>query len=109
MPDVADGLSQQRVALDREALADFCRHHGIRRLSLFGSRLTGRQRPDSDIDLLAEFFPGRTPTLLDMADMERELEALLGGPRVDLRTPNDLSRYFRDDVLRHAAVQYDAG
>jgi len=70
--------------------------------------LTGRHRPGSDVDLLVEFDPGRIPTLLDMADMEQELGRKLGGLRVDLRTPGDLSRYFRDDVLRDAAAQYES-
>lgn len=102
-------LLHPALGLDREALADFCSRRGIRRLSLFGSRLTGRHGPDSDVDLLVEFAVGRTPTLLDMAEMEQELGRLLGDLRVDLRTPGDLSRYFREDVMRQAAVQYDAG
>ncbi len=95
----------ERFELPREVLADFCRRHHIRRLALFGSALRGQLRPDSDIDLLVEFEPGHTPGLLGMARLERELSALLGR-KVDLRTPNDLSRYFRDEVLREAEVQY---
>lgn len=63
-------------------------------------------RPDSDIDLLVEFEPGWEPGLLGLATMEAELAALLGGKKVDLRTPQDLSRHFRDRVLRTAEVQY---
>jgi predicted nucleotidyltransferase len=66
-------------------LARFCRKQHIRRLSLFGSTLAGTARPESDIDLLVEFEPGREP---------------------GLRTPQDLSRYFRDQVLQTAEVQY---
>ena len=95
----------RRLELPREVIADFCRRHHIRRLALFGSALRGPLRPDSDIDLLVEFEPGHTPGLLGMARLERELSALLGR-KVDLRTPNDLSRYFRDEVLREAKVQY---
>lgn len=97
-----------RLPIDREVLAEFCRRHHIRRLSLFGSLLKGTARPDSDIDLLVEFEPGREPGLLELAGMEIELSQRLGGRRVDLRTPKDLSRYFRDDVLRTAEVQYAA-
>jgi hypothetical protein len=93
---------------DSEALAALCRRHAIRRLSLFGSRLKGRARPDSDVDLLVEFEPGREPGLLGLAGIEAELSKLLGGRAVDLRTPEDLSRYFREEVVRSAEVQYAA-
>ena len=95
--------------LDSGALARFCEKHHIRRLSLFGSQLKGTARPDSDIDLLVEFEDSAAPTLLDMARIEIELSRLLGGRKVDLRTAEDLSRYFRDKVVREAQVQYVAG
>jgi uncharacterized protein len=93
---------------DRDALTSLCRRRHIRRLSLFGSVLKGNARPDSDVDLLVEFSRGAKPSFLDLADIERELSALLAGRRVDLRTAEDLSRYFRDDVLREAEVQYES-
>ena len=88
------------------ALQAFCAKHHVRRLALFGSMLTGRTTPASDVDLLVEFDPGREPGLLGLAEMEAELSRLLNGRGVDLRTPNDLSRYFRADVLRDAEVQF---
>ncbi len=97
-----------RVFPDDTALTELCRRYQIRRLSLFGSRLKGTARPDSDTDLLVEFEPEAEPTLLTMVAIERELSALLGGRPVDLRTAQDLSRYFRDDVVRTAEVQYAA-
>ena len=96
------------LPLDQEALALLCRRHGIRRLSLFGSVLKGTARPDSDIDLLVEFEPDAIPGLIGMAAIEAALSELLGGRRVDLRTAQDLSRYFRDDVERTAEVQFAA-
>lgn len=93
--------------LDQEALARFCRTHHIRKLSLFGSRLKGTARPDSDIDLLVEFDPAHIPSLIGIAGMEIELTEMVGA-KVDLRTAGDLSRYFRDEVLRTAEVQYAA-
>jgi predicted nucleotidyltransferase len=93
---------------DTDALASLCRHHHIRRLSLFGSVLAGIDRADSDIDLLVEFEPVARPTLLTMAQIELELSNLLGGRKVDLRTAQDLSRYFRDEVVRLAELQYEA-
>ena len=94
-----------RIELDQAVLESFCRKHGLRTLSLFGSVLREDFRPDSDVDVLVEFRPGVRAGFLRMAAMERELAALLGR-RVDLRTPNELSRYFREDVLRMAEVRY---
>jgi len=87
-------------------LARFCEQHHIRRLALFGSQLKGTAGPDSDIDLLVEFDPAHTPSLFGMAEMEIELSGLLNAPKIDLRTPEDLSRYFREEVVRTAEVQY---
>jgi predicted nucleotidyltransferase len=98
-----------RLGLEAAELRRFCERHGIQRLSLFGSRLRGSHRPDSDVDLLVEFAAGRVPTLIGLADMEIELSQRLGGHKVDLRTPSDLSRYFREQVLREAELQYAAG
>jgi uncharacterized protein len=97
------------VFRDHDALAAICRRYHIRRLSLFGSRLTGSDRLDSDLDLLVEFQPAAKPSLLTMAGIEVELSKLLGGRKVDLRTAQDLSRYFRDEVVRVAETQYEAG
>ncbi|MFH0342473.1 MAG: nucleotidyltransferase family protein [Chromatiales bacterium] len=94
------------LKLDESTLARFCERHHIRRLALFGSQLKGTAHPDSDIDLLVEFEPDATPGLLAVAAMELELSDLLGGKKVDLRTTQDLSRYFRDEVIRTAEVQY---
>ncbi len=98
-----------RLPLEPGTLAELCQRHSIRKLSLFGSELKGIARPDSDIDLLVEFEESTRPSLFDMAQIEIELSALLGGRRVDLRTAADLSRYFRDEVVRTAQVQYVSG
>lgn len=88
-------------------LADYCQRHHIRRLSLFGSHLKGEARAESDIDLLVEFDPEHIPNLFGMAGMEIELSDLLG-MKADLRTANELSRYFREEVVNSAEVQYAA-
>lgn len=98
-----------RLPLEPAVLAELCRRHRIRKLSLFGSMLKGTAHPDSDVDLLVEFEAGARPTLLDMAQTEIELSQLLGGRKVDLRTPQDLSRHFRDEVVRTAVPQYVSG
>jgi predicted nucleotidyltransferase len=97
-----------RLPFSPEALDALCRRHGIRRLSLFGSVLRGADRADSDVDLLVEFEPGSTPGLLEMSRIEEELSALLGGRHVDLRTAQDLSRHFRDEVTRTQRCSMDA-
>jgi predicted nucleotidyltransferase len=97
---------RERLPLSDAELRAFCQKHHIRRLALFGSVLRGDFGPASDVDLLVEFEPHHVPGLLRLAAMERELSAMIGGRRVDMRTPGDLSRYFRDDVIAHAVVQY---
>ena len=88
-------------------IADFCRRNSIKSLSLFGSALRDDFRPDSDVDMLVEFQPGREPGLLRLAAMERELSEMIGR-KVDLRTPEDLSRYFREEVISTAEALYAA-
>ncbi len=87
-------------------ITDFCKEHpAISKLSLFGSALTGTLRPDSDIDLLVEFESGKTPSLFDLIRLEDELTTVLGR-KTDLRTPEELSRYFRNEVLAQAKSLY---
>ncbi|MEW6234370.1 MAG: nucleotidyltransferase family protein [Candidatus Omnitrophota bacterium] len=92
--------------LTSEELELFCRKNHIRKLSLFGSALRGELRPDSDIDILVEFISGEEPGLIGFAGMEIELSKLIGR-KADLRTPGDLSRYFREEVVNSAEVQYE--
>jgi predicted nucleotidyltransferase len=96
----------KHLPIEPSKLAAFCEANGIRKLSLFGSQLHGTARPDSDIDLLVEFHPDRVPGLFKIAEMEFQLSNMLGGKKVDLRTPEDLSRYFRQAVIQEAAEQY---
>ena len=96
-----------QLSVSKTALAAFCQEHGIKRLAIFGSALREDFGPESDIDVLVEFEPDRIPGLLGVAGMELELSELFTGRKVDLRTPEDLSPYFRQDVLATAKVQYD--
>lgn len=97
-----------RIAVNQAQLEAFCQRYHVRRLAFFGSVLRSDFRPESDVDVLVEFEPGYTPGFLALATMERELSPILGGRTVDLQTPGNLSRYFRDDVMRTADVQYAA-
>jgi predicted nucleotidyltransferase len=91
-----------KLPVDHDSLAAYCRSRGIKRLALFGSRLKGTARRDSDVDLLVEFESSAQPSLLDMAQIEMDLSKMLGGLTVDLRTADELSRYFRDDIVKSA-------
>jgi len=93
--------------IDLVRLAELCRAHSVARLSVFGSALTDRFGPDSDVDMLVEFLPAACVTFLDLAGLELELTDLLGR-KADLRTPRELSRHFRDRVLAEAVLQYAA-
>jgi predicted nucleotidyltransferase len=93
--------------ISKDELASFCKRNHIRKLSVFGSAVRGELLPDSDIDLLVEFEQGLTPGLFSIVRMEMELGEMLSR-KVDLRTPEDLSQYFRDEVLRNAELQYQA-
>jgi len=94
-----------RIEIDRDSLAQFCRRSRIRRLALFGSVLRDDFGPGSDVDVLVEFEPETKIGLLGLAALEIELSGLIGR-KVDLRTPAELSRYFRDEVIASAEVQY---
>jgi uncharacterized protein len=95
------------IRLDKERIARFCQSNHIRRLSLFGSVLRDDFGPDSDVDVLVEFEPGARVGLIRLAGIEAELSGILGR-KADVRTPMDLSRYFRDRVVADAEVQYAA-
>lgn len=96
----------QNINLSQSCLADFCQRYHIKKLSLFGSVLREDFNAASDVDVLVEFEPTHTPGFLRLAKMEMELSAILDGRAVDLRTPDDLSRYFRTEVMKTAEVQY---
>ena len=94
------------VKIDRKKMAEFCRRNHVRRLALFGSVLRADFGPESDVDVLVEFGEGHVPGLIRLARMERELSGAFEGRKVDIRTAEDLSRYFRKDVVAAAEVQY---
>lgn len=96
------------VAIPKEKIEHFCNKHHIRKLSVFGSVLRDDFRSDSDVDVLVEFDPDHIPGLIKLAGMEFELSEILGR-KVDIRTAQDLSRYFRQEVLNSAEVQYAEG
>jgi predicted nucleotidyltransferase len=95
------------LTVDRQTIARFCQQQHIRRLALFGSVLREDFRPTSDVDVLVEFEPGVRMGFIRLAGLEQELSGILGRT-VDLRTPADLSRYFRQEVLETSEVLYES-
>ena len=96
---------QTKVSIPKKEIEKFCKHNHIRKLSIFGSAIRNELRPDSDIDVLVEFESGYTVGFIRLSGMEIELSNILKH-KVDLRTPAELSRYFRDEVVNSAEVQY---
>lgn len=99
-------MSTNNAAIPLKRIVAFCKKYpSIAKLSLFGSALSGSLQQNSDIDLLVEFEPGQTPLLFTIVTMEDELAVLLGR-KADLRTAQDLSKYFRDEVVASARALY---
>ena len=97
--------SGKKIRIPKESIAEFCRRNHILRLSLFGSVLRDDFTSESDVDLLVEFDPDHIPGLITLSGMEIELSEILGR-KADLRTVEDLSPYFRQQVVETAQVQY---
>ncbi len=100
-------MSQARISIPKDRIAEFCVRNRVRRLSLFGSVLREDFGPDSDVDILVEFEPGARMGLIRLSGLEIELGKIVGR-KVDLNTPGFLSKYYRDQILTEADVQYDA-
>jgi predicted nucleotidyltransferase len=94
------------IKMPRRKIAFFCRKHHIKKMSIFGSVLRDDFGKSSDIDFLVEFEKGYTPSFFLLFDMEEELTEILGGRKADIRTKEDLSRYFREDIEKNSVVQY---
>lgn len=98
-------MRKLRIKLQKDKIERFCKKHRIAYLALFGSVLTSNFSEKSDIDILVKFEKKHIPHLFGLIEMESELSDIFGYT-VDLKTPNDLSRYFRDDVLAKAKTIY---
>ena len=98
--------SSPHVTISHDLVEIFCKKRKIKKLSLFGSVLRDDFKPTSDLDVLVEFEPGHVPGYIKFAAMEIELARIIGR-KVDLHTPAELSRYFRQEVCDTAEVQYD--
>ena len=97
-----------RLVISKDRIAELCRRRNIRRLAIFGSALRDDFGPQSDVDVLVNFIDGHVPGFFGLFDIEEELSAILGH-KADVRTPEDLSKYFRQQVIDSAEVQYVQG
>ena len=100
-------MSEARISIPKDRIAEFCMRNRVRRLSLFGSVLREDFGPDSDVDILVEFEPGTRIGLIRLSGLEIELGNIVGR-KVDLNTAGFLSKYYRDQILTEADVQYDS-
>lgn len=96
----------KKLVINPDEIAVFCHRHHIRKLAIFGSALRDDFGHESDVDVLVDFMAGYVPGFFGLFDIEEELTELFGGHKADVRTPQDLSRYFRDEVIAKAEVQY---
>jgi predicted nucleotidyltransferase len=99
-------MTVAQIKIPEAKIGELCRRNGIRKLALFGSVVTERFTDSSDIDVLVEFRPQERVGFFRLAEIEEALCRLFGGRRVDLRTPMDLSRHFRDEVVHDALIVY---
>jgi predicted nucleotidyltransferase len=98
-------MNKLPIRLQKNKIESFCKKYHIAYLALFGSVLTSHFTEKSDVDVLVKFEKKHTPHLFGIMKMESELSDIIGYP-VDLKTPNDLSSYFRKDVLAKAKTIY---
>lgn len=94
-----------KIAFPKNKIRDFCRKYHVKKFSFFGSILTDKFGPDSDIDVLVEFEPNAHPNYFLLVDMENDLTKIFGR-RTDVRTPNEISHYYRQQVLSEAKSIY---
>lgn len=99
-------MVRSHFPLPKRKIQEFCDHHHIKRLSLFGSILTEDFGQKSDVDFLVQFDKDTIPSLFEMARMEEELSGIVGR-KADFRTAEDLSRYFRNQVVEEAFPIYE--
>ncbi len=99
-------MRKNSLSINKKRIVVFCQKNHVASLALFGSILTPHFSSKSDVDILVKFDKKYTPSLFDMVDMEEELSMIVGR-KVDLKTAEDLSHYFRDEVVAKAKILYD--
>lgn len=99
---------RKNLKIPKDKIAEFCVRNHIRKLAVFGSAIRDDFTPQSDVDVLVEFDSGHVPGFIKLAGMEIELSEIVGH-KVDMRTAEDLSPYFRKEVVQSAEIQYAQG
>ncbi len=94
-----------KIKIPRDWIEGFCKDHHIMKMALFGSVLSDHFSDSSDIDILVEFDPKHIPGLFGIAEMRDELTQNMGR-EVDLRTPEDISKLFRNDIIKQSYLIY---
>lgn len=89
----------------RYSILQLCEDEGVKKLMLFGSTQRDESDGTSDIDLLVEFKENKS--LFKLISLKHKFEDLFHN-QVDLLTPNALSPYLKDDILKEAEVIYEA-
>ena len=100
-------IEDLKLKIDLIQIYKFCQDFHISSLKLFGSILSENFTDSSDIDILIEFEPKFVPGFFKFIEIQEKLSILLNNRKVDLRTKNDLSRYFREEVLNKAVEIFD--
>jgi len=96
---------EPRIKISKSWVESFCKSHHIIKLALFGSVLTNHFSSTSDVDILVEFDPEHVPGLFSIVEMKEELSRNIGR-EVDLRTPEDISKLFRKEVIQQSYLLY---
>ena len=94
------------IKIPKKKLIAYCKKNHIKKMAFFGSLLRDDFSPTSDIDILVEFEKDHVPGFFNLIRMENDLSLIFNGNKVDIRTPNDLSRYFRKKVISNAVILY---
>ncbi len=100
---------KDKLDISTDRLAEFCEQNHVKKLAIFGSAIRDDFGPKSDVDILVDFLPNHTPGFFGLIEMEEKLSDIFGQRQIDLRTPQDLSRHFRDKVVAAAEVKYVQG
>jgi predicted nucleotidyltransferase len=100
-------VKEELTARLRSAIEDNPYRADIKSVALFGSHVHGTARDDSDIDVLIDFDPQAAIGLFEFIEIQDQLSEALGR-KVDLLTPQALSKYFREEVLQEAEPVYEA-
>ena len=98
-----------KLRIPKKAIAALCRKYGVRKLSLFGSAARGEMKPESDVDLMLEFYPASKTSLWDYPAMQEDFSALFDHRKVEFASPEILRNPFRrKTILPDLKTLYEA-